>query len=227
MASATILMIRHSRAKDDGLIVSLKRKKKYSLICISSGKQAEDILKQHLIHLTILDSISLRTSGERICRRLKALRPDTPILHIVPQKYAHLNGVADVMLVTPTHRNVLNSVGRLMTSRDEEILNVGPFTMNVPRRILMAHGKENQLTPKQARLVELFLRNPGTTLERKTIMTRVWDTEYMGDTRTLDVHIRWIRRVMEIDNKKPRYIKTVRGVGYRFEVASLNGNHPH
>jgi DNA-binding response OmpR family regulator len=224
MAFATILIIRHERSKADSLVDALKRKQQYTLICATSGKHAASILDHQIVDLIILDSISLRTSGQRICQRLKTLQPNALILHILPKAYAHISKPADVRLVNPSTRSVVNSVGRLLTPRNEEMLSVGPFTMNVPRRILMAHGKENQLTPKQARLVELFLRNPGTTLERKTIMSRVWDTEYMGDTRTLDVHIRWIRRVMETSNKKPRYIKTVRGVGYRLEVA--NGRKP-
>jgi DNA-binding response OmpR family regulator len=67
----------------------------------------------------------------------------------------------------------------------------------------------------------LFFRNPGETLSREMLMERVWDTRYMGDTRTLDVHIRWIRSAIEADPSKPRYLKTVRGVGYRFDAPAV------
>ncbi len=92
------------------------------------------------------------------------------------------------------------------------------------RRTLVAHGNETQLTPKQALLVETFLRHPRETLARKRLMEAVWDTEYMGDTRTLDVHIRWIRKAMEVGGN-PRYLMTVRGVGYRLDYPdSANGS---
>jgi DNA-binding response OmpR family regulator len=72
--------------------------------------------------------------------------------------------------------------------------------------------------PKQALLVETFFRHPGETLARKTLMEKVWNTDYIGDTRTLDVHIRWLRQAIEKDPGSPRYLLTVRGVGYRLEM---------
>ena len=75
------------------------------------------------------------------------------------------------------------------------------------------------MTPKLVQLVETFFRHPDETLDRKMLMERVWNTSYLGDTRTLDVHVRWIRRAIEANPSKPRYLKTVRGVGYRLEVS--------
>ena len=72
------------------------------------------------------------------------------------------------------------------------------------------------MTPKQARLLEMFLRAPGKLLTRREIIKHVWDTDYIGDTRTLDVHISWLRRAIELDPDNPKFLKTIRGVGYRF-----------
>jgi DNA-binding response OmpR family regulator len=74
------------------------------------------------------------------------------------------------------------------------------------------------VTPKQAKLMEMFLRAPGQLLTRKAIIKYVWDTDYTGDTRTLDVHMSWLRSVVEADPRKPRYLKTVRGDGYRLDL---------
>ena len=76
----------------------------------------------------------------------------------------------------------------------------------------------DRLTPRQAQLLEVFMRHPGQTLTREFLMRTVWNTNYMGDTRTLDVHVRWIRERIEKDPSSPRYLRTVRGVGYRFGV---------
>jgi DNA-binding response OmpR family regulator len=92
--------------------------------------------------------------------------------------------------------------------------------VNLSRRILFANGQETSLTPKLVLLVETFFRHPGETLDRALLMERVWDTSYLGDTRTLDVHVRWIRRAIEENPGTPRYLKTVRGVGYRLDVPS-------
>jgi DNA-binding winged helix-turn-helix (wHTH) protein len=67
-------------------------------------------------------------------------------------------------------------------------------------------------------LMGLFLQHPDQTLERKHIMQQVWETDYLEDTRTLDVHIRWLRKVVEPNPRKPKYLVTVRGIGYRFEI---------
>jgi DNA-binding response OmpR family regulator len=214
MAIATILYIRHPNLKDDGLFNALARK--YPVETAGSGKDALSVLTRIKPDVIILNAHSLRTTGERISRQIKAMMPDTPLIHL-PLNHIASESSADVILADVTPRRLTNSVGRFVTNKREEVLTLGPFEMNVPRRILIAHGEEKQLTPKQAQLVALFLRNPDQTIERKRIMSEVWDTEYIGDTRTLDVHIRWLREVMETNSKKPRYLKTVRGVGYRLE----------
>jgi DNA-binding response OmpR family regulator len=117
---------------------------------------------------------------------------------------------------------LINSIERLLPlAGDDGILTCGPFSMDVSRRVLVANGQETQLTPKLAVLVEMFLNHPGETLDRKTLMVEVWDTDYLGDTRTLDVHVRWIRQAIEPEPGKPRYLKTIRGVGYRLDIPDL------
>jgi DNA-binding response OmpR family regulator len=78
----------------------------------------------------------------------------------------------------------------------------------------------HRLTPKQAELLRVFMVHAGQTLTRKFLMATVWKTDYMGDTRTLDVHVRWLRERIEDDPSSPQYLRTVRGVGYRFGVPS-------
>lgn len=128
---------------------------------------------------------------------------------------------ADVLLEAPVSaRRLTGALDRLTAPamRGSDALVVGPFEMDIPRRVLRISGKEKQLTPKLALLVEVFLRHPGETLDRRQLMERVWQTDYLGDTRTLDVHVRWIRSLIETDPAHPQYLKTVRGIGYRLEV---------
>jgi DNA-binding response OmpR family regulator len=74
-----------------------------------------------------------------------------------------------------------------------------------------------RLTPKAADLLHVFLKHPGDILDRGFLMRQVWDTDYIGDTRTIDVHVRWVREAIEADPTAPTHIVTVRGIGYRFE----------
>ena len=98
------------------------------------------------------------------------------------------------------------------------LLRVGDLTLNLESRHLTKGGLTYKLTPKECELLEVFMSNEGKVLTRRFLMKRVWETDYLGDTRTLDVHIRWLREKIEDDPSAPLYLRTVRGVGYRFEV---------
>ena len=90
--------------------------------------------------------------------------------------------------------------------------------VDMQQRNVLHNGKKQSLTPKEFRLLKLFIDNKNQILSRKTIMQEVWETDYMGDTRTLDVHIRWIREKTEENPSRPQRLLTIRGVGYRLEV---------
>jgi DNA-binding response OmpR family regulator len=94
----------------------------------------------------------------------------------------------------------------------------GDLTLDLAERCVIKKGVSTHLTFKECALLEILIRSNGEVLTRKKLMKEVWDTDYLGDTRTLDVHIRWLRKKIEDDPSKPVLIRTVRGVGYRFEV---------
>jgi DNA-binding response OmpR family regulator len=192
--------------------------KRYTLLNAVSGKMALAMLDEQTPDVIVVDAASMRTSGLWLCRDLRRRLPHVLMIHIHPLPKQQVDTPADVLLFPHfTARKLINNIERLLKTRSGDVIECGPFSINVKSRILSAHGQEIQLTPKLARLMETFLRNPGRTIDRKTLMDRVWDTNYMGDTRTLDVHIRWIREAIE-NHSKPRYLKTVRGVGYRLEI---------
>jgi DNA-binding response OmpR family regulator len=93
--------------------------------------------------------------------------------------------------------------------------------LNLAQRKVFAQGKESRLTPKQTKLLEAFMLNPGRLLTRKTLIKQIWQTDYFGDTRTLDVHMSWLRGAIEEDPSKPKYLKTIRGMGYRLDIHDL------
>jgi DNA-binding response OmpR family regulator len=79
-------------------------------------------------------------------------------------------------------------------------------------------GKSTKLTPRLVTLLQMLMEHHGEVVERETLFKKVWETNYTGDTRTLDVHISWLRRAIELDPEKPKFLKTIRGVGYRLDV---------
>lgn len=174
--------------------------------------------RKELPTVIVLDAASLRTSGNRISFSLRAALEQMPIIHIRAAE-ATGNSAADVLLVPPfTARKLTNRIDRLTVPVEGAHLQVGPFSLNAQSQTLTTPWTEKKLTPKLVELMELFMGNLNNTLERKYIMQQVWKTDYMGDTRTLDVHIRWLRKAVEPNPRKPQYITTVRGVGYRFVV---------
>jgi DNA-binding response OmpR family regulator len=217
MGLARILLIESSRAKRTSFADALR--KRYDVLSVPSGKQAIQAAAQHMPNVIVLDAISMRTKGDRVCESLRTSLPGIPLIHLHPGPVSKDASCADVVLVPQfTSRKLVNSIERLLENPGDSIIVCGPFSFHLGRRVLMSNGQETQLTPKLALLVETFMRNPGQTLDRRYLMEKVWNTDYMGDTRTLDVHIRWIRRAIEVDPGKPQFLKTVRGVGYRLDV---------
>ena len=224
--NASILLVGSKRGRHKTYLATLQ--KHFTVHSAPSGKQALELARQSMVSAIVVDAVSLRSTGDRLCRTLKNALPNVPLVHIHPGPRDRAKSPAEVVLFMPlSARRLANSVGALVHNDGEEVIACGPFTMNIPRRILAAYGQETQLTPKAAQLMETFMRQPGQTIDRKTLMARVWETDYLGDTRTLDVHVRWLRKVMERGGK-PRYLETVRGVGYRLAPpdAAANSQHP-
>jgi len=217
MEAARVLFI--GRIQVNRLSMATALEKRYKVVIAPSGKVAVDLAHEKPFQVVVLDAASMRTPGDRICLGLRQSLGKMPIVHIHPGPKNGTQSPADVLLFQPlTPRRLLNCIDRLLKPQDEATISYGPFSINLDRRVLIVNGQETQLTPKQSLLVETFLRHPGAILDRKTLMEKVWQTDYLGDTRTLDVHIRWIREVIEIDPGKPRYLRTVRGVGYCLEL---------
>jgi DNA-binding response OmpR family regulator len=174
------------------------------------------------IDLAIIDA-SCALDGAACCRALNASYPDLPFLLLIAQEEqidAECKELTqgNVLRMPFTPRKVTNRVARFETCKHGSILTVGELTLNMDKRCVSRGDCVRRLTPRQAQLLEAFMRNAGRTLTRKYLMETVWETDYMGDTRTLDVHVRWIRERIEEEPSSPRYLRTVRGVGYHFDI---------
>lgn len=220
MGRAFIVLVERKKAAHTSFAAALA--KRYDVVSVLSGKQAATVATEHGASVIILDAISLNSPGDRIAKTLKQDLPKTPLIHLMTKTHG---SAADMVLAMPfTARKIVNAIERVLAPnmpKQDNLLNAGPFAIDTSRRLLLARGQETQLTPKLALLVEYFLRHPGETLDRKQLMEHVWQTDYLGDTRTLDVHIRWFRRAIEMDPARPQYLKTVRGVGYKLEIAGV------
>ena len=186
---------------------------------VTSGSGAMRWIEDERPALIVFDASTMRSSGVRTCRRLKKALTDTPLIHCrAAGQDEDRSAEADIYLEKPfTGRKLLNRIWTLLPADDldEEIVRMGSLTFYCTKRSVDVKGQgESRLTPKMSSLLEEFLRHPNQIIERQTLMKNVWKTSYFGDTRTLDVHIRWLREIIEIDPANPRLLRTIRGVGY-------------
>ena len=108
---------------------------------------------------------------------------------------------------------------RAKSKRPAALLRIKDWTLDLDSRQVFTGNGPQKLTPQLCRLLEVFMCNPKRVLSRKFLMKQVWETDYLGDTRTLEVHICWLRKKIEEDPRSPRYLRTVRGIGYRFSLS--------
>ena len=214
----TILLVEGSRPRDDSRVSALQRAGFHVAVSLT-GRDAISWAQGHSLDLVIFDASSMRSSGARTCRRLRGVVGDVPIIHCRAASRAEDTSVlADVYLEEPfSDRKLLNRVRDLLPTdpMKEEIVYFGQIRLYRRKRSVDVTGKgERRLTPKLAQLIEELLRYPNELISRRHLMRNVWHTDYVGDTRTLDVHIRWVRECIEKDPSNPVLLRTVRGKGF-------------
>lgn len=214
----TLLCI-EKRHSGSALFVPLLLKKGFEVHTVTTGKAALLLLDEITPHVIIVNAASLRTNGTRICSNLRRKNNNIPILLITapddpPAKELPVN----VTLSLPfTIRKLVNRITPYLPSRKPKVIENGHIKLDLEKLLLISEKGETKITPRQARLLSLLMAKPGEVIEREKLFKRVWKTEYMGDTRTLDVHISWLRKAIELDPRHPRHLITIRGVGYRFD----------
>jgi DNA-binding response OmpR family regulator len=218
-AGEIILLIERAGKPEVTFAPALERKG-FTVDVVPTGQEALKRAGSSRPALIVLNAASLGSNGLRICHRLKEQVQGVPVIHVLAEDAAGSAGEspARVTLIMPfTPRKLINRVKRFMPGQRQDEIVVGPIRFAPGVRIVEAHGREKRLTPKTASLLEVFLKHPGQVLDRGFLMREVWHTDYVGDTRTLDVHVRWVREAIEPEPASPCHIVTVRRVGYRFD----------
>lgn len=194
--------------------------KRCELLIAHTGKTALQQVKNTLPQVCILDAASMRTSGDRLSHILRGNLQQTPIIHIkTGSAQDQHHSAANLLLYMPlTYRKLWKYVEGFLKTEPESTLRAGGFALNLSQGWLTTPQGETKLTPKLTKMMEIFLRQAGQLVDRPTLMHEVWQTDYLGDTRTLDVHMRWLRQKIEADPNQPQFIKTVRGKGYMLMV---------
>ena len=216
---ARILWVEGKRTDNTSFVPSL-RKKEYWVEIVPTGNAALARLVEVDPDLVVVNAASLRSSGKRICNEIREKSSDLPIVLIVSPEHS-ISGVtsANVVLELPfTSRKLLNRIAPLLPGDGKSILHVGFIRLDLERKRVRCLGREARLTPRMSHLLHVLLLHAGEAVERQRLFSEVWDTKYTVDTRTLDVHISWLREALEENPRQPQFLKTIRGVGYRLDT---------
>jgi two-component system response regulator MprA len=194
----------------------------YRTRVVRDGAAALSAVTDDVPDAILLDVMMPFVDGLSVCRRLREHGNRTPILmltarHEVSDRVAGLDAGADDYLPKPFELEELLARLRALLRRgadpDDDLVIAGPLRLDVRRRVLRSNGVPVELTGTEFSILELLMRNEGIVLERSTIYERVWGYDFGSSSRSLDVHIGYLRRKLEADGS-PRLIDTVRGVGF-------------
>jgi len=217
MKKATLLVIEGRHAEIPSFAADLQ-KKGFDVVSAQNGSEAVSKLKQ-TDPIVIVNAPSLRSTGSRICLSLRKKDAKIPIILIVENEKAVDKDLADSVLILPfTVQKLVNRIKALMPGDGNNMISAGPIRLDLENRRVRSLGKNTKLTPRLITLLQILMDKHGEVVEREALFKKVWETNYTGDTRTLDVHISWLRRAIELDPNNPKFLKTIRGVGYRLDV---------
>lgn len=222
MQEALILLV-EGQNNNHQILVNALQKANFHLHIVHTGEAALKAIEKIVPNLVVFDASGMRSNGARTCRRLRRSLRETPIIHArAAGQPEDRTAEADVYLEYPfTPRKLLNRIYALLPADDatEFVVRCGHIKLYLSKPSVELPGQgEHRLTPKLAQLLEEFVRHPNELISRRQLMQDVWKTDYIGDTRTLDVHIRWIREIIEENPARPQILRTVRGKGYVFCV---------
>lgn len=218
MTDATILIIEGRHAEIPSFATELQ-KKDFTVDTAKSGSDAISRLDKATPDLVVVNAASLRSSGVRICQSLRDKSDKLPIILILDKETTVSKDTADVILNLPfTVQKLANRIKPLLPGDGNNMIQAGPIRLDTEKRRVRCLGKNTKLTPRLVNLLKMMMDHHGEVVEREQLFKEVWETDYTGDTRTLDVHVSWLRRAIELDPLKPKFLKTIRGVGYRLDV---------
>ena len=222
-----VLVVEDEESFSEALSFMLRREG-FDVVVAETGPDALVEFERDGADLVLLDLMLPGLSGTDVCRALRA-RSSVPIIMLTARdaevdKVVGLELGADDYVTKPfSSRELVARIRAVLRRRGEDedllpsVLEAGPVRMDVERHTVSVRGEVVSLPLKEFELLELLLRNAGRVLTRGQLIDRIWGPDYVGDTKTLDVHVKRLRAKVEADPAAPRHLVTVRGLGYKLE----------
>lgn len=228
---ARILVVEDEETLSEA-IAFLLGKEGFEVSVAATGPDAISQFDKSGADLILLDLMLPGLSGTEVCRQIRT-KSAVPIIMLTAKdseidKVVGLELGADDYVTKPYSsreliariRAVLRRGELLDSAEDGAVLEVGPVRMDTDRHVISVNGEQVSIPLKEFELLEFLMRNAGRVLTRLQLIDRVWGSDYVGDTKTLDVHIKRLRAKIEKDPANPEFIQTVRGMGYKMERAN-------
>ena len=213
-----ILFVEKDLTTADLLVPSLE-KKGYEVTAAHTLRQASGRARTSWPDLLIVDVASFGPRGYSVSEAIRARLDGVATILLLPEGHDSVGSSAEAYMTPPfTSRRLLYRVKKLTGALPSREIRAGSLALDPDRRILRRGQTTVQLRPKEADLLSLLVRKRGKVLSRREIMEKVWETDYLADTRTLNVHVCWLRAKIEEALGAPRCLRTIRGVGYRFDA---------
>jgi two-component system response regulator RegX3 len=223
-----VLVVEDEESFSDALSYMLRREG-FDAVVTATGPDALDEFDRNGADVVLLDLMLPGLPGTEVCRQLRS-KSNVPIIMLTAKdseidKVVGLELGADDYVTKPYSarelvariRAVLRRQGETAQAPDDGVLEAGPVRMDVERHVVAVDGDPVSLPLKEFDLLEYLLRNAGRVLTRGQLIDRVWGSDYVGDTKTLDVHVKRLRAKIEPDPANPVHLVTVRGLGYKLE----------
>jgi len=222
-----ILVVEDEESLSDPLQYLLQREG-FDVDVVADGEEAVRHFDLHGADLVLLDLMLPGLPGTEVCRQVRA-RSNVPVIMLTAKdseidKVVGLELGADDYVTKPYSARELVARIRAVLRRQGEpeelasaTVEAGPVRMDVERHVVTVSGERVALPLKEFELLEMLLRNAGRVMTRGQLIDRVWGSDYVGDTKTLDVHVKRLRSKIESDPARPAHLVTVRGLGYKFE----------
>ena len=222
-----VLVVEDEESYSDALAYML-RKEGFEVGLAATGPDALVEFDRAGADIVLLDLMLPGLPGTEVCRRIRQTS-NVPVIMVSAKddevdKVVGLELGADDYITKPYSPRELVARIRAVLRRGIEpdlapqTLEVGPVRMDVERHTVTVDGADIRLPLKEFELLEMFLRNPGRVLTRGQLIDRVWGSDYVGDTKTLDVHVKRLRSKLEADPAEPKLLTTVRGLGYKLDL---------
>lgn len=189
-----------------------------SLAVVTSQRAALERVKANPPNVVMVEVDQGRQSRVRFCRMLRNRVPAMTILAVGRERTENLFEFDGFLALPLTERRIAAVVNKARSRFPSYVIERGPFCLDLATRTVDTPNGSRHVTPKLCALLEMLMSRHGEVVSRSDLMESIWKTSYLEDTRTLDVHIHWLRECIEPDPSNPKYLLTVRGAGYTFQT---------